>query len=136
MKSLSLVFACLLAFAGSAPARPRPRCGGAAEMAAPRLDAELRGQAQRQAATLTDLLYLSPAQARCLQASVYEQLWQLQPGTPGQVLPGPARAAVLRRYHASLVRVLRPGQYGGLLRLEDDQPEPETEAEAAPLARR
>lgn len=126
MKSLVLIFACLLAFAGSASARsrPRPRSGGETEMAAPRVDAELRWQARQQAASLTDLLYLSAAQARCLRESLYEELWQLQPGTPGQVQPDPAQAAALHRYHCSVVRALSPGQYGSLLRLEGDEPEP------------
>lgn len=125
MKSLLLIFACLLAFAGSASAQPRLRSGGESEpTAAPNLDAELRWQAQQQAATLADLLYLSAVQTRHLQESIYEKLWQLQPGAPCQALTTPAQAAALRNYYCSLVRVLSPGQYGGLLRLENNPSEP------------
>ena len=85
---------------------------------------DLRWQARQQAASLADLLYLSAAQAHCLRESLYEELWQLQPGMPGQVQPDPAQAAALHRYHCSVVRALSPGQYSRLLRLEGDEPEP------------
>ena len=122
MKSVLLIAVCLLALnlglTGSAAGRPRPHTSGEREIAAPRIDADLRWQAQQQAATLADLLLLSTAQTQHLRAALYAKLWQLQPGSPSQVMPAPEQAAALRGYHQAVLRVLRSDQYSTLLRLE------------------